>query len=133
MPATLLPDSDCGAMLWLKKHRQPGKQKLGAAILQEQLLMVCLPAYSNGPGHACVMNSGEMLRPSHMTKTRPQSIRYAPSGCTAAVVSGAGAGRTIPASARNCASDMVFCEGHLVGSGKVSSYRRTWQRPSSSV
>ena len=41
------------------------------------------------------MNSEEMLRPSHMTKTRPQSIRYAPSGCTAAVVSGAGAGRTI--------------------------------------
>ena len=43
----------------------------------------------------CAMKSGEMERPSHMTKTRPQSIRYAPWSLTAAIVRGTGGGRTI--------------------------------------
>ena len=103
MPVTLPPDSSMALGI---SPTSTGSQRRGVAGSSNPPRVAAngLPATlcSCRPGLACVMNSGEMLRPSHMTKTRPQSIRYAPSGCTAAVVSGAGAGRTILRQHRRC-------------------------------
>lgn len=95
MPATLLFNSNIRAWTWLKA--QAAQELSVAGRNAPGVAANGLPATlcSNRLEPACVMNSGEMLRPSHMTKTRPQSIRYAPSACTAAIVSGTGVGRII--------------------------------------